>query len=145
MAYDKFRVAALRLKGAIGASRSNAQGWKNVRPFPLCQERQRAIPDSVVKPDYSGLTLTRARSQASKVTNKSDIKKLRSSCALARDTRELAMSLAKPGTTTDEIDYQVHQFVVANNAYPSPEVWTAGAVSEVDLYVGERCLLPWGT
>jgi methionyl aminopeptidase len=45
---------------------------------------------------------------------------IRASCLLARQTIDLAHSMAKPGVTTDEIDVAVHDFIIANGAYPSP-------------------------
>mmetsp|Transcript_3541 Transcript_3541/g.327 ORF Transcript_3541/g.327 Transcript_3541/m.327 type:complete len:105 (-) Transcript_3541:445-759(-) len=39
---------------------------------------------------------------------------------LARGALDLAHSLVKPGVTTDSIDKKVHEFIISNDAYPSP-------------------------
>jgi methionyl aminopeptidase len=39
---------------------------------------------------------------------------------LARKTLDLGHSLVKAGVTTDYIDEVVHNFIIENNAYPSP-------------------------
>ena len=39
---------------------------------------------------------------------------------LARQALDLGHSLVKAGLTTDQIDVAVHEFIIANNAYPSP-------------------------
>jgi methionyl aminopeptidase len=48
------------------------------------------------------------------------IEKMRVSCKLAREMLEFACSLAKPGVTGEQIDRQVHDAILAANAYPSP-------------------------
>lgn len=49
-----------------------------------------------------------------------DIALMREACALASAARAYGGSLCKVGTTTEEIDKKVHEFIVAHNAYPSP-------------------------
>ncbi len=39
---------------------------------------------------------------------------------LAREVLDFGHTLVRAGTTTDEIDEKVHQFIVAHDAYPSP-------------------------
>lgn len=39
---------------------------------------------------------------------------------LARKALDLGHSLVKVGVTTDSIDEAVHNFIIENNAYPSP-------------------------
>jgi len=39
---------------------------------------------------------------------------------LAAKTLNYALELCNPGITTDEIDYLVHEYIIKNNAYPSP-------------------------
>ncbi|KAH8092496.1 methionyl aminopeptidase [Cristinia sonorae] len=50
--------------------------------------------------------------------------KLRAAARLAKKTLEYAGSLVKVGTTTDEIDSAVHQFIVSHSAYPSPLLYS---------------------
>lgn len=45
---------------------------------------------------------------------------MRAAGRLAAKALQLAGSLIKPGVTTDQIDVAVHNFIIANNAYPSP-------------------------
>ena len=44
---------------------------------------------------------------------------MRENCLLVRKALDLAHSVIKVGITTEEIDKVVHDFIVANNAYPS--------------------------
>jgi len=46
--------------------------------------------------------------------------KMRQAARLARKILDHACSMAKPGVTTDEIDEEVHEAIIAHNAYPSP-------------------------
>ena len=39
--------------------------------------------------------------------------------SLAAKTSEYALSILKPGITTDEIDKKVHEFIIKNGAYPT--------------------------
>ena len=45
---------------------------------------------------------------------------MREACLLGRKALDLGHSLVKPGVTTDFIDAKVHNFIIKNNAYPSP-------------------------
>jgi methionyl aminopeptidase len=49
-----------------------------------------------------------------------DLKQMRASCRLAADTLVMIGEHIRPGITTDEINTLVHDFIVANDAYPSP-------------------------
>ncbi|CAE6477015.1 unnamed protein product [Rhizoctonia solani] len=46
--------------------------------------------------------------------------KIRRAGALAAMTLQQAQSLVKPGITSEEIDDQVHDFILSHGAYPSP-------------------------
>lgn len=52
--------------------------------------------------------------------SKEEIEKLKEVALLARQTLDYGHSLVKAGVTTDQIDVAVHNFIIANNAYPSP-------------------------
>ena len=45
---------------------------------------------------------------------------MREACALARETLALVKSHAAVGVTTLELDRIAHEFIIKNNAYPSP-------------------------
>ncbi|CAF1558059.1 unnamed protein product, partial [Adineta steineri] len=86
---------------------------------------RRLIPDNVPKPDYalSGEPASEYKvrgSTAIYINNDKEIKAMRVSCALGRKALDLAHSLIKPGVTTDYIDEKVHEFIISQNAYPSP-------------------------
>ena len=49
-----------------------------------------------------------------------EIIKLREVAILARKALDLGHSVVKAGVTTDYIDEVVHNFIIENNAYPSP-------------------------
>lgn len=49
-----------------------------------------------------------------------DLVKLREVGLLARQALDLGHSLVKPGVTTDSIDEKLHEFIIGNDAYPSP-------------------------
>jgi len=48
------------------------------------------------------------------------VPKMRAAARLARNSLDLALSLAKPGVTTDQIDTAVHEAICQHGAYPSP-------------------------
>lgn len=52
--------------------------------------------------------------------NKDEISLLRSSCRLAAKTLQYVDGLIKPGISTWDINSLVHEFIVSNEAYPSP-------------------------
>lgn len=54
------------------------------------------------------------------VKSAEDIAKLREVALLARQALDLGHSVVKAGVTTDYIDEVVHNFIINNNAYPSP-------------------------
>ena len=45
---------------------------------------------------------------------------MRENCILARRALDAGHRAIKPGVTTEEIDRVVHEFIIANDAYPSP-------------------------
>lgn len=55
-----------------------------------------------------------------KVKSKEDLECMRASGALAARTLRFAGTLVKPGISTEEINQQVHEFIVSHGAYPSP-------------------------
>jgi len=45
---------------------------------------------------------------------------MREACLIGRKALDLGHSMVKPGVTTDEIDRAVHDYIISQNAYPSP-------------------------
>lgn len=52
--------------------------------------------------------------------DEASIIKMRNAARLARKILDVACTLAQPGVTTDDIDAQVHNAIIAEEAYPSP-------------------------
>lgn len=49
-----------------------------------------------------------------------EIEKIRKACQVARGAQDAGHAIIKPGVTTEEIDKVVHDYIIANGAYPSP-------------------------
>ncbi len=80
----------------------------------------RAVPPSIKAPEYAVSGMPREAPNAIITYNEDQIKDIRKSARLARKMLEFALSLAKPGVTTEEIDIATHQEIVKHGAYPSP-------------------------
>eukprot|EP00386_Alphamonas_edax_P003299 GDKI01010130.1.p1 GENE.GDKI01010130.1~~GDKI01010130.1.p1 ORF type:complete len:391 (+),score=111.05 GDKI01010130.1:61-1233(+) len=92
-----------------------------LRPYPISDWRN--IPKDIPKTDYHGLgvPISEQKSRAQLIVHTPEqIKRIRASCLLGRQALDLAHSMCKPGVTTDAIDEAVHNFIIANGAYPSP-------------------------
>lgn len=46
--------------------------------------------------------------------------KIRDTCKIARGAIDAGHALVKAGVTTEEIDKAVHDYIIANDGYPSP-------------------------
>src|SRR5262245_36503660 len=57
---------------------------------------------------------------SAEIMSPSMIERMRESCQLAARCLLLVGPNIKPGVATDEINKLVHDFIVANDAYPSP-------------------------
>lgn len=77
-----------------------------------------AVPLSIIRPEYVGKRAP-AKFAGSDVKTKEQIAKIRASGKIAAQAIELVGSHAKPGITTDELDRIGHEFLLANDAYPS--------------------------
>lgn len=91
--------------------------------YPLTPRR--AIPDSIVKPDYAldGVPeseLKNDRTEKIKALSGEDIQKMRDVCRFGREIIDAAGAMVKPGVTTDEIDRVVHEESIKRGGYPSP-------------------------
>ncbi|WP_296631915.1 type I methionyl aminopeptidase [Rhodoluna sp.] len=78
----------------------------------------RAVPGHIARPEYVGKTGP-AKFTGSDVKTADQIAKIRASGKIAAQAIELVGSHAKPGITTDELDRIGHEFLIANDAYPS--------------------------
>ena len=45
---------------------------------------------------------------------------MRKACRIAREALDAGHAIIKPGVTTEQIDEVVHNYIIKNNAYPSP-------------------------
>lgn len=81
---------------------------------------ERAVPTSIARPPYFANYGMSQLKPFIPILDKTQQQKLRDACALARDILQFAEPLAKPGTTTDEIDRRVHEEILRRQAYPSP-------------------------
>ena len=83
----------------------------------------RYVPPEILRPDYAA-TGTPFEEEADSghipIYTNEEMDMIRASCRLGRRTLDLAHSLVAPGVTTEEIDRRVHEFIIDNNAYPSP-------------------------
>ncbi|OLY82697.1 Methionine aminopeptidase 1D, mitochondrial [Smittium mucronatum] len=81
------------------------------------------VPSNVLRPEYS-LTGEPSRFiHEIPIIDLQDselLSKIRNANRLAANTLKYAGSLVTPGITTAEIDSLVHNYIISNNAYPSP-------------------------
>jgi hypothetical protein len=82
---------------------------------------KRHVPDHIKKPDYAttGEPLGE-NGHTIHINTPAEIKGMRVACRLGREVLDLAHRSIRVGITTDEIDEIVHNFIIANDAYPSP-------------------------
>lgn len=86
---------------------------------------QVTVPSTIQQPEYAktGQPILEDRSRASHtapICTPEEIEGIRKACLLGRKALDLAGHMIKPGVIADHIDKAVHNFIVANNAYPSP-------------------------
>ncbi|KAH8044775.1 metalloendopeptidase [Aureococcus anophagefferens] len=97
--------AALRLRTA---PRQTIRCWTAGHVSPW-----RAIPASIERPSYSSTGLVLPAPPAATVADAETIDALRAAGRLARRMLDFACSLAAPGVSTDAIDAEVHEAIVA--------------------------------
>jgi methionyl aminopeptidase len=88
----------------------------------------RSVPDHIPRPHYA--TAKAAVSGGSKgpglskqpeiMSDEASRAAMRAAGQLAAQALQVAGSMALPGTTTDDIDVAVHDFLISKGAYPSP-------------------------
>ncbi|RDX55328.1 methionine aminopeptidase [Lentinus brumalis] len=77
------------------------------------------VPDPV-NPDVATSLEGPAATARKLITDPQDLLPLRRAAQLAAKTLRFAGTLTQIGRTTDEIDAEVHEFILAHGAYPSP-------------------------
>lgn len=96
-----------------------------LRPFPYTFTGHRPVPDHIKKPDYAktGAPNQSFQQLADKqipVYGADDIQKIRLACKIARGAVDAGHRAVKVGATTEEIDKVVHEYIISQDAYPSP-------------------------
>jgi methionyl aminopeptidase len=76
------------------------------------------VPDSIPRPEYVGKQAP-AKFTGSNVKTPDQIEKIRAAGKIAAQAIALVGENVRAGVTTDELDRIAHDFIVANNAYPS--------------------------
>ena len=87
-----------------------------IKPFPVSPLRQ--VPAHIERPPYVGQPRPE-RYDGSDVQTPETIEKMRVAGRIAAQAMAAGAAVIAPGVTTDEIDEVVHDFIVANDAYPS--------------------------
>jgi methionyl aminopeptidase len=76
------------------------------------------VPKEIRKPPY--LAGNGIKFQHPQIKSPEEIQKMRKSCSFAKQTLDYAISLVKPGVTTEEINEKVFELVINSKVYPSP-------------------------
>jgi len=78
----------------------------------------RSVPSSIPRPEYVGKKAP-AKYLGSYVQTPDQISRIRAAGKIAAQAIALVGQHAKPGVSTDELDQIAHDFLLANDAYPS--------------------------
>ncbi|CAD8155048.1 unnamed protein product [Paramecium octaurelia] len=100
----------------------------------------RAVPSHIQKPSYLSETkpVYGIYEGAPVVHNQDMIQKLKKAAQIAAQTAHVAQKSVKQGMTTDDLDKIVHEFIISQNAYPSP-IGFKGFPKSVCTSVNEVC------
>mmetsp|Transcript_49467 Transcript_49467/g.112278 ORF Transcript_49467/g.112278 Transcript_49467/m.112278 type:complete len:307 (-) Transcript_49467:48-968(-) len=90
------------------------------RPFLGARRGLRTVPAHIFRPPYAVSGVPAAVPPHVVLHNTEEVAALRRAGRIARDALELACSLAAAGKTTNEVDAEVHEAIVALGAYPAP-------------------------
>ena len=96
-----------------------------MRPYPFSFAGKRHVPDNIKKPDYAktgapNKAFQNLADKAPPVHGPEEIEKIREACKIARGAIDAGHRAVKVGVTTEEIDRVVHEYIIENEAYPSP-------------------------
>ncbi len=78
----------------------------------------RPVPASIPRPEYVGRSAPRPFA-GSDVYGPEAVERIRAAGRIAARAVEAVGAAIRPGVTTDELDVIAHEFIVANDAYPS--------------------------
>lgn len=79
---------------------------------------QRPVPAHIPRPEYVGKAAPAAHFGGDRYDDET-IRKIRRASKLAAQALQLVLEAAKPGVSTDYLDKIGHEFLIANDAYPS--------------------------
>lgn len=85
---------------------------------PGVVSKQLNVPKSIRRPEYVGKRAP-AEWTGGHIKSPDQVVKIRNAGRLAAQAIELAGNSITPGMTTNDLDVIVHDFLIANNAYPS--------------------------
>jgi len=92
-----------------------------LRPFPYSFTGHRPVPEHIKKPEYAKSGQPKQVSdKVIPVLSDEELESLRISCKIAREATDLGHKAVAVGVTTEEIDRIVHEYIIDNDAYPSP-------------------------
>jgi methionyl aminopeptidase len=80
--------------------------------------KPRPVPSAIKRPEYVGRTQPRPHDGPNHYDAET-VEKIRAAARLAANARDLVLSSAKPGMTTDQLDAIGHEFLLDHGAYPS--------------------------
>ncbi|KAI9279633.1 peptidase M24, structural domain-containing protein [Sporodiniella umbellata] len=80
----------------------------------------RFVPDHIPRPLYAEEGVSSVWEDTIPFNTETDIKHMRNAGRLAKQVLDLGSTFCKPGNTTNAIDKALHEFIIQNNAYPSP-------------------------
>lgn len=105
---------------AAGRRRAPVPFRPPMAPGHVTPRRTLPADSPVIKPNYADTGKLPAPSPSILLHTPESIAKMRAAGRLARRMLDYACSLVRPGITTEEIDVQVHNAILAAGAYPSP-------------------------
>ena len=96
-----------------------------LRPYPYSFTGHRKVPDHIKKPDYAKtgqpvMNKSQMNEKFIPVIEPEELEQLRITSKIAREALDLGHKAVAVGVTTEEIDRVVHEYIIDNDAYPSP-------------------------
>merc|ERR1711937_101773 len=80
----------------------------------------RTVPEHIAAPPYAISGDPGRRPDEPVIKTPEEVELARAACKLAGRARDFAAALAKEGVTTEYIDAESHEWIIAEGGYPSP-------------------------
>lgn len=90
------------------------------RPFPYSFKGHRPVPDHIKKPEYAKSGMPHSKEKYVPVIEGEELETLKIACKIGREAIDLGHKAVAVGVTTEEIDRIIHEYIIDNDAYPSP-------------------------